>query len=134
MALVSPDLKCRASLEGSHLSLERLITNARLSFLIFTAKFSFLCKPKVNISCQSCAATESILSASSLTSAGTLSSACLWQRVEAMPGSVTVFIHPTAALPANSSSSKRAAQAHGLRMQESPCPPRVLAMTSALTH
>lgn len=51
-----------------------------------------------------------------------------------MPSDMMDFIHPTAALPANSSTSKRAAQAHGLRMQESPCPPRDLAMTSALTH
>lgn len=42
------------------------------------------------------------------------------------------LIHPTATLPARSSTSERAAQAHGLRTQESPSPPRALAVTSAL--
>lgn len=44
------------------------------------------------------------------------------------------FIHPKAALPANSSTSKRTTRAHGLRMQESLRPPEDLALSSALTH
>lgn len=92
------------------------------------AKFSFLCKPEVSIICFR--AVQPPRAFVSLTP-----HFCRSPELSLpLPSSVTDFIHPTAALPANSSPCKRAAQAHGLRMQESPCPPRVLAVTSALTH
>lgn len=74
-----------------------------------------LSQPQAAVSRPRAAQHRGVWSASSPAAVGTLS---LRWRLEAKPGGTTDFVRPAAALPANSSASKRAAQAHGLRRQE----------------
>lgn len=55
---------------------------------MLVTKFSFLWKSKGEHQLSELCSHQKHLSVSSLTSAGTLSSACLWQRLEAMASSV----------------------------------------------